>query len=398
VDFGFSETQRDVQQVAKRFAERALKPVIMDNDLNERIPRELLVEAAAVGLLGGVVPQEYGGAGLDYVSFALAIEELARVDQIFATLVSFPSGLAGAALLLYGTEEQKRRYLTPFVRGERLGAAGVTEPGSGTDVAGMQTLVKRAGSDYILDGTKMWISGLDLADWFLTFGTTNRSLKHAGICAFIVEKNWPGVEVRPVKNKSGFRPLSTGELRLNNVRVPRENRILEEGEGFKVAMCSVETGRLGVAARACGVIGACLEESIHYANDRVVFGSPISHYQLIQSKITDMAVGLETSRGLTYKLAWQRDQGVTDLRVMSSMAKMYATDVLMRTAIDAAQIFGAYSASPEYPVSRYFRDAKFFQIVEGTNELHRLLIGEATLGVRGARRPANQAAVGARGG
>jgi alkylation response protein AidB-like acyl-CoA dehydrogenase len=388
MDFGFTDTQLAVRQTAREFAVRELTPTVQENDRTEHVPRELITKAAKVGLLGGVVPEAYGGAGLDYLSFTLVIEELARVDHVFATLASFPSGLAGSGILRFGSDEQKDRYIRPFVTGERLGAAGVTEPGSGTDVAGMQTTVRRAGGEYILNGSKMWISGLDHADWFLTFGTLDRGLRHKGICAFIVEKSWPGVEVSPVHDKTGFRPLSTGELRLNNVRVPMENLVGEEGGGFAVAMCAVENGRLGVAARACGVIAACLEESIRYANERVVFGQQIGRYQLIQSKITDMAVGLETSRALTYKFAWSKDQGHDEGRLVSSMAKMYSTDVLMRSAIDAAQIFGAYSASPEYPVSRYFRDAKFFQIVEGTNELHRVLIAEEVLGLRAGRKVA----------
>jgi alkylation response protein AidB-like acyl-CoA dehydrogenase len=385
MDFGFSDTQLAVRQTARDFAIRELTPTVQESDRAEHVPRELITKAARVGLLGGVVPEAYGGAGLDYLSFTLAIEELARVDHVFATLASFPSGLAGSGILRFGSDEQKERYIRPFVTGERLGAAGVTEPGSGTDVAGMQTTVRRAGGEYILNGSKMWISGLDHADWFLTFGTLDRGLRHKGICAFIVEKSWPGVEVSPVHDKTGFRPLSTGELRLNNVRVPIENLVGEEGGGFAVAMCAVENGRLGVAARACGVIAACLEESIRYASERIVFGQQIGRYQLIQSKITDMAVGLETARSLTYKFAWSKDQGSDKGRLISSMAKMYSTDVLMRSAIDAAQIFGAYSASPDYAVSRYFRDAKFFQIVEGTNELHRVLIAEEVLGFRAGR-------------
>lgn len=391
MDLNFSTEQLALARTAREFAQNELAAHVRQNDEQERVPRELIVKAAKLGLMEGVVPEQYGGAGLDYVSYTLVIEELAKVDQIFAALMSFPSGLAGAGILRYGSEEQKRRYLTPFVRGERLGAAGVTEPGSGTDVAAMRTAVTREGSDYVLSGAKAWISNLDHADWFLTFGTFDRTLGRRGICAFIVEKSWPGVEVYPVKNKTGFRPIVTGELRLDAVRVPRENRIGEEGEGFAIAMCAVENGRLSVAARACGVIAACLAESVRYARERIVFERPIAEYQLVQSKITDMSVGLETARALTYRLAWLKDQGHERCRKESSMAKMYATDVLMRSAIDAAQIFGAYSASSEYSVSRYFRDAKFFQIVEGTNELHRLLIAEEELGLRRPRSDVREA-------
>lgn len=382
MEFALTEEQTMLRNAVREFARKELAPHVQENDEQERIPRELIDRAAEFGLFGGVIPEQWGGAGLDFVSYALVIEELAKVDQIFATLASFPSGLAGAGLLKYGTSGQKERYLKPFAQGLRLGGAGVTEPGSGTDVARMQTTARRDGQDYILNGSKMWISNLDHADWFITFGTLDRSLGSRGVCAFVVEKSWPGVEVRPVKNKTGFRSIVTGELRFDEVRVPRENLVGEEGKGMHVALCSVENGRLAVAARACGVIAACLDESVRYATQRKTFGREIGQYQLVQAKIGDMVVGLEAARLLTYRLAWLKDQGQQRARKESSMAKMYATDVLMRSAVDAAQIFGAYSASPEYPVSRYFRDAKFFQIVEGTNDLHRVLIAEEELGLR----------------
>ncbi|TAK36180.1 MAG: butyryl-CoA dehydrogenase, partial [Chloroflexota bacterium] len=238
------------------------------------------------------------------------------------------------------------------------------------------------GDSYVVNGMKTWISNLEYGSWFISFAQMDKSRRHKGITAFVFPKDTPGLSVRPFKNKLGFRPLSSGELMFDDCRIPVENRIGEEGQGFAVAMSSVENGRLGVAARACGVIRACLEESVRYAKERIVFGQPIGRFQLIQSKITDMVIGLETARHLTYRLAWVKDQGGERSRKDSSMAKMYASDTLMKVATDAAQIFGAYACSDEYPVSRYFRDAKIFQIVEGTSELHRTLIAEHTLGLR----------------
>lgn len=382
LDFSLTPEQEAVRAVAREFAQTRVAPLVKEYDRNERIPIGLVYEAGRLGLLGGVIPPQYGGSGMDYITLAVMVEEISKVCQIMGTLVSFPSGLAGAGLLNYGTEEQKQKYLAPLARGEVMAGAGVTEPGSGSDVAGMQTRVRKDGSDYILTGRKMWISNLDDASWFITFGTFDPALRHKGVCAFVVEKNWPGVEVRPIKNKTGFRPIVTGELILEDVRIPKENLVGAEGEGFNVAMSAVENGRLGVAARAVGVLQACLDESIQYARDRVVGGQPIGRYQLIQAKIAEMAMAVETARLLLYKLAWIKDQGARRARVASSMAKLYASEVLMKSAIDAAQIFGAYAASDEYPVSRHFRDAKFFQVVEGTSEIHKILIAETLLGFR----------------
>lgn len=383
MDFRLTPEQEAIRQLAREFARTRVKPLVQEYDRAERIPKELVQEAGRLGLTGGVIPPEYGGSGMDYVSLAVAVEEVSRACQILGTLVSMPSGLTGGGILQYGTREQKEKYLAPLARGEVMAGAGVTEPRSGSDVAGMEARVRKDGSDYILTGRKMWISNLLDADWFITFGNLYPERKHKGICAFIVEKNWPGVQVHPIKNKTGFRPIVTGELVLEDVRIPRENLVGEEGEGWRVAMCAVESGRLGVAARAVGVLQACLDESLQYARERVVFDQPIGRFQLTQAKIAEMAVAVETARLLTYKLAWLKDQGNARPRVEASMAKMYASDALMKAAIDAAQIFGAYACSDEYPVSRYFRDAKFFQVVEGTNEIHRILIAETLLGFRG---------------
>jgi alkylation response protein AidB-like acyl-CoA dehydrogenase len=382
MEFGFTEEQLQIKKAVREFALREIAPHVAEYDREERFPVEIVRKAAAQGYMGGVVPVEYGGAGLDHVTYTLIIEEISRVCQIVGCALSFPSGLAGSAILRYGTEEQKQRYLAPLARGDAFASVALTEPGSGTDVAALRTTCRRDGKFYVLNGTKAWISFLDVCSWVLTFATLDRSLGHKGICAFIVERGTPGMTFRPYKNKLGFRPLSTGEVIFEDCRVPVENRIGEEGEGFRVAMCAVENGRLGVAARAVGMAQACLDEVIAYARERVVFGHPIGKFQLVQSKITDMVVGIESARYLTYRLAWLKDQRAPDVRREASIAKMVATDVALMAATHAVQIFGAYGCSSEYPVSRYYRDAKVFQIVEGVNELHRALIAEYTLGYR----------------
>ena len=383
MDFGWSEEQQEFRRVARDFAQREIAPHVADYDREERFPAEIVRKAAALGFAGGIVPPEYGGAGLDYVTYAGLIEEISRVCHAVACALTFPSGLVGNSILRYGTEEQKQRYLTPLAQAQIFGGAGVTEARSGTDVSDMDTTARRIGGDYVISGAKMWISFLGAASFFLTFahlGVDERTGRKR-ICAFIVDKDLPGVSVHPLKNKFGFRPLETGELVLDDVRVPADALVGEEGQGFEIAMNAVESGRLGVAARAVGLSQACCDVSIAYAKERRVFRQPIGTFQLVQGKISDMVCGTEAARLLTYRLAYLKDLGER-ARDAASMAKMTASDVALRSATDAFQIHGAYGVSDEYPVARYLRDAKVFQIVEGNNELHRSLVAETHLGMR----------------
>lgn len=383
MDFSFTPEQITLRDAVRQFAAKEIGPCVAAYDREERLPLDIYKKIAELGFTGGTVPEQYGGAGLDHISFTLIIEEIARYCQSLASHVASSSCGPGAALLRYGTEEQKQRYLVPLAKGEAFAAMAITEPQSGTDVASLQATYKKTDDGFLIHGNKIWISNLDHASFILTLATFDRSLKHKGISAFLLEPNFPGVSHIVFKNKVGFRLHDMGELVLDQVRVPKEYLLGEEGQGFRVAMAAVETGRLQVAARACGMIRACLEESVKYAKERVVFDQPIGRYQLIQSKIADMVVGLETARAMTYRLAWLKDQpGKPRARMEASVAKMYATDVLMRVATEAMQIFGAYSCSDEYPIGRYFRDAKFFQIIEGTNEIHRTLIADYALGYR----------------
>jgi len=371
-------------ETAREFARREIAPQVAAYDREERFPRELANRLGELGWLGAVVPSEYGGADLDWVTFAMLIEEVSRVCHCMGLALSFPSGLAGAGILQYGTEEQKRRFITPLVTEGRFAGAGVTEPGSGTDVANMQTTCRRDGDSYVINGAKAWISMLDVADWFITFATLDRSLGRGGVCAFVVPADAPGLTRRPYKNKLGFRPLASGDLVFDEVRVPAENRIGDEGQGYSVAMAAVETGRLSVAARALGLAQASLDASVEYARERVVFGQPTGRFQLVQSKITDMVVGVESSRHFVREAALAFDGGDPRPRRACGIAKMHASDVAMMAATHAVQIHGAYGVSDEFPVARYMRDAKVFQIVEGNNELHRAMVAEYALGFRGA--------------
>lgn len=383
MDFSWTEEQEHIRKSVRQFAAKEIAPHVNSYDTEERFPREIVQKAIDLGYMGGVVPPEYGGAGLDFVTYTIILEEISRACHAVACALSFPSGLAGSAILRFGTEEQKRNYLMPLAQGKVFAAAGVTEPHSGTDVAAMETYAVKDGDSYILTGQKAWISFLDVADWILTFATLDRENPRKAICAFLIDRDTPGLQFKPYKNKLGFRPLSSGDVILEECRVPARNRLGAEGEGLRVAMCAVENGRLGVAARALGLAQACLDASVKYAQERIVFRQPIGRFQLVQSMLTDMVSGIESARLLTYRLAWLKSQGAKQTRREASLAKMMATDTALMAATAAVQIHGAYGCLAEAPVSRYFRDAKVFQIVEGQNQIHRSLIAEYTLGFRG---------------
>lgn len=379
--FAYTEDQLALRELVRNFAETHVLPLSLRSDRDERIPRELLEPMAELGFFGGLVPQELGGMGLDHVTYSIVLEEMAKVDHLVAVLMSMPSSLVGAGIRKFGNEEQLERWLRPLAQGRLFGAAGVTEPRSGSDVAGMETTYFRDGDGFVLRGRKAWISNLDMADFFVTFASRDRSLGRKGISAFIIPADTPGLSVQPFKNKMGFRAICTGEVALDDVTLGPEYLLGEEGHGFAVAMSAVEAGRLGVASRAVGLAQACLEDSIAYAKDRVVFGQPIAEFQLTKSKITDMAVGVGTARLLVHAAARCLDRGER-ARMELSMAKMYASDVAQRSATEAVQIHGAYGCHEEYRVGRMYRDAKVFQIIEGPNEIHRLLIAEYLLDQR----------------
>jgi hypothetical protein len=382
MDFGWSPEQEELRRLAREFGEREIAPHVADYDKMERFPREICEAAAELGFAGGIVPVEYGGAGLDHVTFTGLIEEIARHCNIVACALTFPSGLVGNSILRYGTEEQKQRYLVPLAQGKTFAGAGVTEARSGTDVSDMDTTCRRDGGDYVINGAKMWISFLDVASYFLTFahlGIDERTGRKR-ICAFLVDADLPGVSVHPLKNKYGFRPLATGELVLEAVRVPADALVGEEAQGFEIAMNAVESGRLGVAARAVGLAQACCDVATAYARQRIVFKQPIGKFQMVQEMVSDMVCGTEGARLLTYRLAYLKDRGLR-AREAASMAKMTASDVALLAATNAFQIHGAYGVSDEYPVARYLRDAKIFQLVEGNNQLHKALVATAAMGI-----------------
>ena len=383
MEFAESEEQAQIRELVRRFAEKEIAPHVAEWDREETFPRAMTKRFSELGLLGGTLPAEYGGAELSYSTMTAVIEELAYFCPMAGMVCGHPSCSLGMGLLQYGSEDLKRRYLAPTLRGERVGAAAVTEPRSGTDVVRrMETTARRDGSGYVLNGAKAWISNVLNADWFLTFATIDRSLEHRGVCAFVVDRDQPGVGARQFPGNVGARTFVSGEVELADVRVPEENRIGAEGEGYKVLMAGTEIGRLACAARAVGQLRACLDLSVRYARDRTVFDQPIGRHQLVQEKIAGMSVGLEAARLLTYQLAWRKDQGATRLQKDAAIAKLFATDQLMQAADGAMQIHGAYSCSAEFDVGRIWRDAKFMQIYDGTNEIQTVMIAEHELGYR----------------
>ncbi len=382
MDFDLTDEQRAIQDTVREFVDRRVLPVAQENDINHHLDMGIIEGMAELGLLGPVIPPEYGGAGLDYVSEALICEEIERGESAFRTLISVHVGLNSLSLLKFGTEEQKQRYLTPMAKGEKLGCFGLTEPAAGSDVAAMlSTAIKQDDGTYLLNGQKSWISYASQADYGLVFAKTDPAAAHKGISAFIIEMAWDGIEAREIPNKLGVWAGSTGEIFFDNVQVPAENLVGAEGEGFKIAMNSLDQGRFTVAAGAVGVVRACLEASVKYANERKTFGQEIGKYQFVQDMIADMVLGYETSKLLVMKAAWKKNRGERNTQE-TSLAKWHATESAFNAAHLAIQVHGAYGYSAEYPVERYFRNARAPIIYEGTTQVHKMMQAEHALGYR----------------
>jgi glutaryl-CoA dehydrogenase (non-decarboxylating) len=381
VDLSLTEEQRDVQETVRRFVDERVLPNAIQNDIDHHLDMSVIEGMGELGLLGIVIPEEYGGAGMDFVSEALVCEEIERGESAFRTLISVHVGLNSLSLLRYGSEEQKERYLVPQARGERIACFGLTEPAAGSDVAAMRTTARREHDVYVVNGQKNWISYAVVADHALLFAKTNPEAGHKGISAFIVERDRPGFSAREIENKLGIWAGSTGELFFEELEVPAENLLGEEGQGFEIAMYSLDQGRFTVAAGALGVIRACLERSVEYARERETFGQAIGKNQFVQDMIAEMVLGYETSKLLVMQAAWLKNQGVRNTRE-TSLAKWHATEEAFKAANLAIQIHGAYGYSAEYGVERYFRNARAPIIYEGTTQIHKMMQAEHALGYR----------------
>ncbi|KGX93859.1 acyl-CoA dehydrogenase [Pontibacillus halophilus JSM 076056 = DSM 19796] len=372
--FTLTEEQQMLKKMVRDFAVNEVEPTAAERDEEERFDREIFDKMAELGLTGIPWPEEYGGIGSDYVSYCIAVEELSRVCASTGVTLSAHLSLASWPIYTYGNEEQKQTFLRQLATGEKLGAYALSEPGAGSDVASMRTTAKLDGDAYILNGSKVWITNGGVADTYIVFAKTDGDSKHKGITAFIVEKGTPGFEFGKKEKKLGIRSSPTTELIFEDCRVPIENRLGAEGEGFKIAMTTLDGGRNGIAAQAVGIAQGALDASVGYAKEREQFGKPIANQQGISFKLADMATEIEASRLLTYQAAWLESEGLPYGKA-SAMSKLFAGDTAMRVTVEAVQVFGGYGYTKDYPVERYMRDAKITQIYEGTNEIQRLVIG-----------------------
>ena len=381
VDFALTDENRLVRDSARAFADAEIRPHIREWDREGGYPRAMLEQLAEQGFLGAPIPERYGGGGMDYISFALLCEELEHADTAFRVIQSVHVGLNSLALLQWGTEEQRQRWLVPQAQGERIATFGLTEPGVGTDAASLASTARRDGGAYRLNGQKQWISLADVADHFLVFASVDRSKGWRGITAFLLERGMKGLSTGTLHGKLGIRAGNTGIINLDDVVVPEEHRIGEEGEGFLVAMSAIDQGRYTVAAGAVGLAQACLDASLRYAHERQTFGQEIGRHQLVQQMLAKMAAGTEMGRLLVWRAGWLKNQGIRNTRE-TSLAKWHATDHAVQSALDAIQVHGANGYSDEFPVERYLRNAKAAVIYEGTSQLHTVIQAEYALGYR----------------
>lgn len=384
MDFRLNEEHLQATKMVRDYVAKEVIPTIGEWDRKQQVNPATLPRLGELGLLGICIPVRYGGQGFDYITLGLVCEELERGDTTLRVVMSVHVGLNSLSLLQWGTEEQKQRFLVPQATGEKYAAFALTEPGVGSDVANMAATARREGDVYILNGEKMWISLASVADHFLVVAKTNPDAGHAGMSAFIVTSDMHGVKSGDIHGKLGVRAGSTGWVAFEDVEVPVENRLGEEGEGFKIAMGSLDNGRYTVAAGATGLIRACLEDSLKYAKDRATFGKPIAEHQLIKQKLGYMQQWYDAARLLYLRAGWMKNIGERNTRE-TGLSKWYATDHSVKAALEAVQLHGAYGFSDEYPVERYLRNSKGATIYEGTSEIHQLMQADYALGARADR-------------
>ena len=380
MDFDLTEEQTMFRNMAREFGERYIIPVASDDDRNGRFPIDIIKGMAPLGLLGGPVPQEYGGLGIDNVCYGIICEEIARASAaVFTSALTVQVSLVQLPILQYGSEEQKQKWLTRTTKGELLGCFALTEPNVGSDPASIETSAVLDGDHWVLNGSKMWISNGGVADLALVFAQTDKAKRHRGIAAFIVERGTPGFSSRDF-DKMGLHSSNTAELSFQDCRVPAANVLGNVGEGFRIAMYALDSGRFSTAAACVGVAQACIDASIKFAQERQQFGKPIASFQLVQEMIADMTVETEAARLLVYRVGHLKDKGRPIVRE-ASIAKYYAAEVAIRAAQNAIKVHGGYGYSDDYPVGRYLRDAVGMNLYEGTSQIQKLIVGREALGV-----------------
>jgi len=378
MNFEFTEEQLMIQQAARDYAQRELIKDVIERDNKAEFPTEHVKNLADLGFMGIMVDPKYDGSGMDGISYVLAMEELSKVDGSASVIVSVNNSLVCFGLEEYGSEEIKEKYLKPLARGEVLGAFLLSEPEAGSDATSQRTTAEEKDDHYLVNGTKNWITNANSASIYVVIAQTHPEKKHKGINAFVIEKNTPGITLGPHEDKMGMRSSDTHSVMFNDVKIPKENRIGEDGFGFKFAMKVLEGGRIGIAAQALGLASGALERATAYAKERKAFGTEIGNHQAIAFKLADMAVKVENARNLCVKAAWLKDQG-KPYGVASAMAKQYAADIAMEVTTEAVQIFGGYGYTKEYHVERLMREAKLTQIYEGTSEIQKIVISRDLL-------------------
>ena len=383
MELQYTEEQLMIRQAARDFAVNECLPGVIQRDEHQKFPHEQVMKLADLGFLGMMVSPNYGGAGLDTVSYVLAMEEISKIDASTSVCMSVNNSLVCWGLEAYGTEEQKQKYLTPLAQGKKdgelyIGAFLLSEPEAGSDATSQRTTAEDKGDHYLLNGTKNWITNGGTASVYLVMAQTDVSKGSRGINTFIVEKNWPGVSVGAKENKLGIRGSDTHSILFNDVKVPKENRVGEDGFGFKFAMQTLNGGRIGIASQALGIASGAYERSLEYSKQRKAFGKEIMQHQIIQFKLADMATRIEASRLLCLRAAWEKDNNL-DYTVSAAQAKVFASETAMWAATEAVQIHGGYGYVKEYHVERMMRDAKITQIYEGTSEVQRMVISRAIL-------------------
>jgi butyryl-CoA dehydrogenase len=378
MNFALTEEQALVQQMARDFAKNEVQPLARELDKEGRWPTELVARMGELGLMGIAVSDQYGGAGADNVSYALAMEEIARACASTAVIMSVNNSLVCDPLSKFGTEEQKKRFLTPLAAGKKLGCFGLTEPASGSDASHMATVAKKDGDHWVIDGSKNWITNGPHADFMIVFAAHDRSAGAKGTTAFIVPKETPGFNPQPRDHKLGIHAAHSCTVFFEGCRIPKAYQLGDEGMGFKIAMSTLDGGRIGIAAQALGIARAALEEGVAYSKERKAFGEPIANKQAIQFMIADMATELDAARLLTHRAAYLKDQGQRTTRE-SAMAKLMASEVATRAAHKNLQIHGGYGYSVEFDAERHYRDARITEIYEGTSEIQRIVISAQTL-------------------
>ena len=380
-DFGLTDSQKMIRTMARDFARKEIAPNVQQWEKEERYPKDIVTKMGELGFLGAFIPEEYGGAGLDHLSYGIICEEVAYADWVCASIISVQNSLVENGILHFGTEEQKQRYLIPLAKGEMQASTALTEPGGGTDLANLQTTARRDGDHYILNGQKTFCSHASHTNVYFTLATIDKTLGRRGICAFLVENPSPGMEVTPL-NMSTMKRGNIAHIFFDDVRVPRENLLGEEGRGMTIVGADLAVGRFSVAARCVGQAQACLDAALNYASQREIFGRKESEFQMVKQMIADMVVSVDTARLLVYRLGRLMDADAGRLTSIASITKLYASEVATKAALDSIQLHGGYGFVEDYSVGRYLLEAKVLEVGEGNSQLHREIIADWAFGVR----------------